>query len=55
MAEAKKEAKKEVKKEVQAVSKYKISKPNGNSILRDDLSEAEIKMYEEKGCKVEGV
>lgn len=51
MADSKK---KEVKKEVKA-SSYKITKPNGNVIKRDSLIDAEIKMYESKGCKVEVV
>ena len=47
--EVKKEAKKEVKK---LVTKCKVEKPNGNVIYRDELSDAEVKAYEAKGCKV---
>jgi autonomous glycyl radical cofactor GrcA len=54
MSEKKKSVKKEVKKEVK-VSGYKITKPNGNVIKRDSLEDVEIKLYESKGCKVEGV
>jgi autonomous glycyl radical cofactor GrcA len=54
MSEKKKSVKKEVKKEVK-VSGYKITKPNGNVIERDKLEDVEIKSYEAKGCKVEGV
>ena len=55
MSEKKKSVKKEVKKESKVSVKYKITKPNGNVIERDGLGDAEIKMYESKGCKVEGV
>tara|TARA_R100000664_G_scaffold13604_1_gene21663 strand:- start:440 stop:607 length:168 start_codon:yes stop_codon:yes gene_type:complete len=55
MSEKKKSVKKEVKKESKVSVKYKITKPNGNVIERDGLEDAEIKMYESKGCKVEGV
>lgn len=34
-------------------SRYEITKANGNMITRDALTDAEIKMYESKGCKVE--
>ena len=50
--EAKKETKKAAKKEVKVATKYKIQKPNGSVIYRDELSDAEVKMYESKGCKV---
>jgi|TARA_R100000655_G_scaffold33059_1_gene65182 hypothetical protein len=49
------EDKKEVKKVVKKITKYKISKTNGNVIYRDSLSEAEIKMYKSKKCSVEEV
>tara|TARA_R100000995_G_C3358512_1_gene66276 strand:+ start:170 stop:337 length:168 start_codon:yes stop_codon:yes gene_type:complete len=55
MSDKKKSVKKEVKKEVKVSVKYKITKPNGNVIKRDELEDAEVKMYESKGCKVEGV
>tara|TARA_Y100001938_G_scaffold138421_1_gene203869 strand:- start:684 stop:866 length:183 start_codon:yes stop_codon:yes gene_type:complete len=48
----KKADKKEVKKEV---TKYSIEKPNGRVIFRDTLSDAEVKVYEAKGCKVKEV
>lgn len=52
---AKKEAKKEVKKEVVVKSsKFKITKPNGKSIYRNDLGDY-VKVYEAKGCKVEEI
>ena len=37
------------------VTKYKITKPNGNVIYRDALADVEIKAYKAKGCKVEEV
>ena len=43
------------KKELKKVVKYKIVKKNGNVILRDTLGKSEIKRYESKGWKVEGV
>ena len=55
MSEKKKSVKKEVKKESKVSVKYKITKPNGNVIERDRLEDVEIKKYESKGCKVEGV
>ena len=54
MPKDKKEAKKADKK-VKSSGKYKITKPNGNVIERDRLEDVEIKKYESKGCKVEGV
>ena len=36
------------------VAKYKITKPNGNVIYRDALTDVEIQVYEEMGCKVGG-
>ena len=53
--EAKKETKKVAKKEVKVATKCKIEKPNGSVIYRDELSDAEVKMYESKGCKVGAV
>ena len=52
MAEAKKKASK--KKEVKSSVKFKITKPNGGVIYREDLGDS-IKIYESKGCKVEEV
>ena len=49
------EKKKEVKKVEKKITKYKITKENGNVIYRDNLENQEIKMYESKGSKVEGV
>jgi len=49
--EVKKEAKKEVKKKV-SVSKFKITKPNGRVIYRENIGDY-VKVYEAKGCKVE--
>ena len=52
---AKKERKKKVKKEVVVKSgKFKITKPNGKSIYRNDLGDY-VKVYEAKGCKVEEI
>ena len=51
MAETKK---KEVKKEVKSSNKFKITKPNGVVIYREDLGDY-VKVYESKGCKVEEV
>ena len=46
---------KEVKKETKKSSgKFKITKPNGNIIYRDNLG-TYVKVYESKGCKVEEV
>lgn len=42
-------------KKVKKVEKYKIVKKNGNVIFRDTLGKSEIKRYESKGWKVEGV
>ncbi len=56
MAEAKKvakKAKKEVKK-VKSSGKFKITKPNGKVIYRENLGDY-VKVYEAKGCKVEEV
>jgi len=58
MAEAKKVAKK-AKKEVKKVKssgtgKFKITKPNGKVIYRENLGDY-VKAYEAKGCKVEEV
>ena len=47
--------KKESAKVVKTPTKYSITKPNGKIIFRDTLEDAEIKMYESKGFKVEGV
>ena len=41
------------KKAPSVVTKYKITKPNGNVIYRDALADVEIKAYKAKGCKVE--
>ena len=49
--EVKKEDKKEVKKKV-SVSKFKITKPNGRVIYRENIGDY-VKVYEAKGCKVE--
>ncbi len=49
MAEKKKEVKKEVK-----IGKLKITKPNGNVIMRDAL-EGMAKSYKAKGWKVDEV
>tara|TARA_Y100001973_G_C5179928_1_gene324230 strand:+ start:834 stop:1001 length:168 start_codon:yes stop_codon:yes gene_type:complete len=46
--------KKDAKKTAKASTNYKITKPNNSVIYRDDLSDAEVKSYEAKGCKVEG-
>ena len=57
MAEAKKvakNAKKEVKKAVKSSGKFKITKPNGRVIYRENLGDY-VKTYESKGCKVEEV
>tara|TARA_R110000824_G_scaffold96216_9_gene230679 strand:+ start:471 stop:638 length:168 start_codon:yes stop_codon:yes gene_type:complete len=48
-----KEIKKVVKKEEKKSNKYKILKANNGVIFRENLSDAEIKSYEAKGCKVE--
>tara|TARA_R100001594_G_scaffold29920_3_gene55787 strand:+ start:1699 stop:1872 length:174 start_codon:yes stop_codon:yes gene_type:complete len=53
MSESKKETKKVVKKEAKK-SQLKITKPNGNVILRDNM-EGLVKAYEAKGWKVEEV
>ena len=37
------------------VTKYKITKSNGNVIYRDALADMEIKAYKAKNCKVEEV
>ena len=47
--------KKEAKKATKKTTKYSITKPNGNTVYRDMLTDVEVKMYESKGCKVEGV
>ena len=52
MEESKK--KKPVKKSSTSVKKYKITKSNGNEILREDLGDL-VKTYEAKGWKVEEV
>ena len=49
-----KTVKKEVKKEKKSSGKFKITKPNGNIIYRDNLG-TYVKVYESKGCKVEEV
>ena len=54
MEETKKKAP-EKKGSASVVTKYKITKPNGNVINRDALADVEIKAYEAKGCKVEEV
>ena len=57
MAEAKKvakKAKKETKKEIKSSGKFKITKPNGRIIYRENLGDY-VKVYESKGCKVEEV
>ncbi len=46
--------KKDAKKTTKASTNYKITKPNNNIIFRDALTDAEIKAYKAKGCKVEG-
>ena len=58
MAESKKVSKK-TKKEVEKVqkkslSKFKITKPNGRVIYRENIGDY-IKTYEAKGCKVEEI
>ena len=52
MADAKKKASK--KKEVKSSVKFKITKPNGGVIYREDLGDY-VKVYKSKGCKVEEV
>ena len=47
----KKATKKETKK---STGKFKITKPNGNVIFRNNLGDY-VKVYESKGCKVEDV
>ena len=58
MAEAKKrptKSKIESKKvEVKSSGKFKITKPNGRVIYRENLGDY-VKAYEAKGCKVEEV
>ena len=54
MEETKKKAP-EKKGSTSVVTKYKITKVNGNVIYRDILDDAEIKAYKAKGCKVEEV
>ena len=52
MAEAKKKETKN--KAVKKTGKFKITKPNGKVIYRENLGEY-VKTYETKGCKVEEV
>ena len=52
MAEAKKKETK--KKSVKKTGTFKITKPNGRVIHRDNLGDY-VKVYEAKGCKVEEV
>ena len=52
MADAKKKASK--KKEGKSSNKFKITKPNGGVIYRENLGDY-VKVYESKGCKVEEV
>ena len=47
----KKATTKETKK---SSGKFKITKPNGNVIYRNNLG-AYVKVYESKGCKVEKI
>ena len=55
MRETKKETKKETETKAKpVVSKVKITKPNGNVIVRDNY-DGLSKQYESKGCKVEEV
>ena len=54
MEETKKKAP-EKKGSASVVTKYKITKPNGNVIYRDTLADVEIKAYKAKGSKVEEV
>ncbi len=51
MADAKKKA---VKKAVKKTGKFKITKPNGRVIHRENLGDY-VKIYEAKGCKVEEI
>ncbi len=53
MREAKKESMKEVKKELK-LKQLKITKPNGNVIMREAL-EGVVESYKKKGWKVEEV
>ena len=52
MPQDKKKASK--KKEVKSSNKFKITKPNGGVIYRENLGDY-VKVYESKGCKVEEV
>ena len=54
MAEAKKTAKKAEKKEKKLSGKFKITKPNGRVIYRNNLGDY-VKVYKSKGCKVEEI
>ena len=54
MKDPKKPAKKAVKKQKKLSQKFKITKPNGRVIFRENLGDY-VKIYESKGCKVEGV
>ena len=52
MAETKKKETK--KKVVKKSGKFKITKPNGRVIERENLGDY-VKVYEAKGCKVEEI
>ena len=58
MAESKKVSKKTKKKvekvQKKSLSKFKITKPNGRVIYRENIGDY-IKTYEAKGCKVEEI
>tara|TARA_R100001594_G_scaffold126983_1_gene164487 strand:+ start:5058 stop:5219 length:162 start_codon:yes stop_codon:yes gene_type:complete len=49
-----KEVKKETKTTKKSSGKFKITKPNGKMIYRDNLGDY-VKIYESKGYKVEEV
>ena len=53
MAEKNKAVKKADNKDKKAISKYKITKPNGRIIERDASRKGIKKYYESKGWKVE--
>lgn len=48
------EKKKPKKKNSKGSNKFKITKPNGKIIFRENLGEY-VKVYESKGCKVEEI
>tara|TARA_R110000824_G_scaffold149085_1_gene319164 strand:- start:23 stop:184 length:162 start_codon:yes stop_codon:yes gene_type:complete len=49
-----KEVKKETKTTKKSSGRFKITKPNGKVVYRNDLGDY-VKVYESKGCKVEEV